>query len=144
MGPFGLFRLATASPVTHVAAPDRNVDAILELLRQTKDIDCIVFPELCLSGYTCGDLFANQSLLQSSIDALTRLCHETQAHASLIVVGLPLAIGPALYNVAAVLQYGKILGLVPKTYLPNYREFYEKRWFRSGVGCVGGTTVVAE
>jgi NAD+ synthase (glutamine-hydrolysing) len=130
MGPHGFFRLATASPRTFVAAPERNVDRILGLLDKAADCDCVVFPELCLTGYTCGDLFANESLLAAATQALRRLAEASKTHPALVIVGLPLAIEGSLYNVAAIVQGGVILGIVPKTFLPNYREFYERRWFR--------------
>lgn len=130
MGPFGFFRIAAAAPTVHVAAPDRNVDAILDITARAADCDCILFPELCISAYTCADLFATRSLLEKSTDGLLRLADETRSYNGLIVVGLPLIVGNSLFNVAAALQHGRVLGLVPKSFLPNYREFYEKRWFQ--------------
>jgi NAD+ synthase (glutamine-hydrolysing) len=130
MGPFGFFRIAAASPTVHVAAPEKNVDAILQLIQQTSDCDCVLFPELCITGYTCADLFATNALLSSALLQLERLANQTSDVKSLIVVGMPLINGNSLFNVAVVLNQGNILGIVPKSFLPNYREFYEKRWFQ--------------
>lgn len=130
MGPFGFFRIAAAAPTVHVAAPEKNVDAILDVISRATDCDCVLFPELCISGYTCADLFATRDLLDASTSGLLRLASESKSNDSLIVVGMPLTVGNSLYNVAIVLQHGRLLGVVPKSFLPNYREFYEKRWFQ--------------
>lgn len=89
----------------------------------------IVFPELCVTGYTCQDLFLQKKLQNSAIDSVLLIARKTSNLSSLILIGLPLAVGPSIYNVALVLFKGKILGAVPKTFIPNYSEFYEKRWF---------------
>ena len=89
-----------------------------------------VFPELCLTGYTCGDLFQQSSLQQAAFDALRELLiYTSQRYSGIVIVGLPWAIEDCLFNVAAVVHRGVLLGLVPKSYLPNYKEFYERRWF---------------
>lgn len=95
--------------------------------------EIIVFPELYLTGYTCGDLFLQKSLLLEAEKALVEFTDFTRNYSSVAVIGLPLKIGAALYNCAAVIKRGKILGVVPKKYIPNYNECYEKRWFRSGL-----------
>ncbi len=125
-------RIAAASPRVSVADPQANVARILEMLQECekKQVGLTVFPELCLSGYTCGDLFGQSTLLQGSIAALEvvkRFCQKN--YSGVVVVGLPLAVGNNLFNVAAVLHQGEILGLIPKSYLPTYKEFYEHRWF---------------
>lgn len=130
MGPFGLFRLAAATPEVNVAAPGKNVESIVRLLEKTQYCDCVVFPELCITGYTCADLFATSALLDRALEQLHRLVKETKRFDPLIVVGMPLAVGNSLFNVAVVMQHGNVLGVVPKSFLPNYREFYEKRWFQ--------------
>jgi len=112
-----------------------NVDAILELLdrAELQQVHVVVFPELALTGYTCGDLFQQPALLRGAQEALVRLLVESKTRfAGLAVVGLPWAVGEQLYNVAAVLQRGRLLGVVPKSYLPTYKEFYEARWFAPG------------
>lgn len=92
----------------------------------------VVFPELYLTGYTCGDLFLQQTLLLEAEKALIDFADFTKEYSAVAVIGLPLKIGAALYNCAAVIKRGRILGIVPKKYIPNYNECYQKRWFRSG------------
>lgn len=96
-----------------------------------KGAKLITFPELCLTGYTCGDLFLQETLLEGALDALSTVCRETAELAAVIVVGLPLRVKGKLYNVAAVVNAGDVLAFVPKTYIPNYSEFYEQRHFVS-------------
>lgn len=103
---------------------------IEEAERQGAEI--IVFPELCLTAYTCADLFAQEILLRSCLDQLKNLVQASRGKRIISVVGLPLEVDSALLNCAAVIQNGRILGIVPKTFLPNYKEFYEMRWFASG------------
>ena len=92
----------------------------------------MVFPELCITGYTCQDLFLQRRLLDSAWESLLALAEETQDVDALIFVGLPVRKNGKLYNAAAVLNHGNILGFVPKTHIPNYNEFYEQRHFSSG------------
>lgn len=92
----------------------------------------LVFPELYLSGYTCGDLFLQKALTDACLQALETLCEKTAKFDMVICIGLPLRVNTRLYNCAAILYRGKVLGFVPKTYIPNYGEYYEKRWFASG------------
>lgn len=97
-----------------------------------KEVKLAVFPELSVTGYSCGDLFGQQILTEMAIDALYQLADTYRSANLAIMVGLPLRVGHRLYNCAAMLQGGKIMGLVPKIHIPNYGEFYEKRWFASG------------
>ena len=131
--PFGFLRVAAACPKVSVADPEANAGFLLAAIREAhgRGVQVLVLPELCLPGYTCGDLFFNQTLLAGVTRALGRLLAETNRIPMVFVVGLPLAVDGRLYNVAAVCQSGLVLGLVPKTYLPNYKEFYEERWFSS-------------
>ena len=92
----------------------------------------IVFPELCMTGYTCGDLFLQELLLTSCVDALERLLEASENMDILGVVGMPLTVNGKLYNVAVVFKEGVILGVIPKTFIPNYSEFYEARHFERG------------
>jgi NAD+ synthase (glutamine-hydrolysing) len=124
-------RTTAACSQTHVANPSANRRAIEHALGSFADSDIVVFGELCLSGYTCGELFLQDMLLDACKQELARLCDRVGEQ--LVVVGLPLAVGGRLFNVAAVLCNGRLLGLVPKSHLPNYGEFYEARWFHSGV-----------
>lgn len=133
MGPFGFYRLAVVSPRVAVANPQQNATAICQLIEQlqTQHADLIVFPELSITGYTCGDLFLNRRLLDRATAAMETICQATHHSSTVVVVGTPWVIGDGLFNVAAIIQDGRLKGLIPKRYLPNYREFYEQRWFRS-------------
>lgn len=128
-------RITTISPEVHVAAPARNLAIAIEKIRAAAadGAQLILFPELSMTGYTAADLFHNADLIQGAHRALAELKERTKPLEMPIVVGAPyLAPNGKLYNVAFVLRRGKILGAVPKTYLPNYKEFYEWRWFQSG------------
>lgn len=128
---FGFFRVACVSPPLVVADCEKNADAIIQCVKDanSKNVSLIVFPELCISAYTCSDLFLQTALQTAAIAALEHIAEETKALSVLSVVGLPVAAGSALYNCAALVYKGKILALVPKTYIPNYSEFYERRHF---------------
>ena len=141
---YGFYRLAAAVPVLKVADVEFNAGETLNLYRRAaaENAAAVVFPELGLTGYTCGDLFFQRKLQQKTLDAARELARNSSA--TLLVFGLPLLHRDALYNVAAVAQNGKLLALVPKTILPNYREFYEKRHFRSGRELVGATFQLAD
>jgi len=130
----GFYRIAAAVPRLHLANPARNVDPILTLLRKTVEQECaaVIFPELCLTGYTAADLFFQEQLYDAQNEALEKLLEATKTLDTVAVLGLALREADRLYNCAAVIQRGEILGLVPKSYLPNKREYYEKRQFSSG------------
>lgn len=130
----GLFRIATVSPTVHVGHPEANADELLKHLAALPDADCVLFPELCLTGYTCEDLFHQEVLLTAARKQLLRVRKATESRQQLVVVGLPLAIGNSLYNCAAAISDGEILGIVPKQFLPNYGEFYEARRFTPATG----------
>jgi NAD+ synthase (glutamine-hydrolysing) len=127
----GFLRVTAASTPIAVANPRANRESICKAIRAFGDSDVIVFGELCLSGYTSGELFSQKTLLDSCVSELIALSQSVQTK-QLIVVGLPFAVDGKLFNVAAVLCNGNILGLIPKQHLPNYQEFYEARWFQSG------------
>lgn len=114
----------------------RNADEIIRLARgaDASGAAVTVFPELSVTGYTCGDLFHQTLLLQSASDAVTYIADATKELDTLIFVGTPAIVGDALYNCAAAIRHGRLLSLTPKTYLPNYNEFYEKRWFAPAPG----------
>jgi NAD+ synthase (glutamine-hydrolysing) len=128
----GFVRLAVGVPRVRVADPGFNAEQTISLLAQASDegASLVVFPELGLAAYTCDDLFHQRALLAASEVALLRIVEASRQHAALAVVGLPLCVDHALYNCAAVVQGGRLLGVVPKTYLPNYAEFYEARQFQ--------------
>jgi NAD+ synthase (glutamine-hydrolysing) len=130
----GFVRLAVATPLVRVGDPEYNVDATLELMqRAARDkVLLAVFPELGLSAYSCEDLFHQQALLDAAEEALAKLLARTRNLRLAALVGLPIAREGRLYNCAALIAEGRLLGVVPKTYLPNYREFYEGRQFTPG------------
>lgn len=130
----GFARVAAAVPVTAVADPALNAQRTLALLRQASDAGCqlAVFPELGLSGYSVRDLMLQQSLLDAAEQALFAVVRGSAGLSTLALVGVPVRSPHGLYNVAAAVCNGQLLGLVPKSYLPNYREFEEARWFRHG------------
>ena len=132
MDEHGFYRVAAASPRVRVGHPEANGEAIIDLLRQAEreGVELVVFPELCLTGYTCGDLFNDRTLLGGAREALRTLARESASYYSgLAIVGLPLLLEDQLYNVAAIIGQGQIHGIIPKRYLPNEKEFYEQRWF---------------
>ena len=135
MNKYGYLRVAAAYPKVELADPAVNSVRISDMIMSLskKGARLIVFPELCLTGYTCGDLFNQPTLLNSAMRQLGFLQQVTKESHVTAVVGLPVRYRGRLYNCAAVIQYGEILGIVPKCYLPNYDEFYEKRWFSSGL-----------
>ncbi len=110
------------------------------IIAEGKGVQIIAFPELCITGYTCGDLFAQQLLLEEAEMELMQIINNTRQLDIIAILGLPVALNGMLLNTAVVIQKGKVLGVVPKTYLPNYKEFYEKRWFTSAT-CVTETSV---
>ncbi len=131
----GFVKAAAVTPKIKVADTKYNAELILDMMKEStrQGAKIVVFPELCLTGYTCQDLFLQERLLQGAKDALMKLVKESASLDAIFFVGLPFEILGKLYNVAAVFSHGEVLGLVPKSYLPNYNEFYEARHFVSGV-----------
>jgi NAD+ synthase (glutamine-hydrolysing) len=129
----GFVRVAAATPVVHPADPKANADEHIRLIEAaaTQGVDLIVFPELSLSGYALDDLHMQGALLDEVERQALRLAEATGDAAITVVVGAPIRHAERLYNCAIVLAGGRVIGVVPKTYLPNYREYYEKRWFTS-------------
>ncbi len=132
----GLIQVAAATPEIHVADCAFNADNILALCREANErgVQAVCFPELCLTGYTCSDLFLHNLLLDGAKQQLLRIARETSDMDMLIVVGLPVRVGGTLYNCAAFLHKGSILGMIPKRNIPNYTEFYELRHFTEADG----------
>lgn len=130
----GFVKVAAATPTIRVADVDHNKKEIMRLIDETvaNGAKVVVFPELCITGYTCGDLFSQDVLLQKVEEAVKEIASYTTGKDGLFFVGLPLVVRNKLYNVAAALQDGEILGFVTKTFLPNYSEFYEMRQFQPG------------
>ncbi|MDR0872454.1 MAG: NAD(+) synthase [Prevotellaceae bacterium] len=124
-------RIAAAIPQLRVADSRYNAEQIENLMHKAADeaVKIVCFPELCITGYTCEDLFHQELLLDEAKESFLQLVERTAPLDIIAIVGLPLRVGDTLYNVAAVFGHNRILGFVPKTYLPNYNEFYERRWF---------------
>lgn len=128
----GFIRVAAASPRLRVADCDYNRREIQSMIGEAveQQVQVVCFPELSLTGYSCGDLFFQETLQREAIASLQELAHFMHDKRSLTaIVGLPLRIGSNLFNMAAVIAAEGIVGLVPKTHVPNDREYYEKRWF---------------
>lgn len=126
--------MTCVSTRTTVADPRANADEVARVLGRLPDSDIVVFPELGLTGYTCADLFGQSALLHDAARAANRVAKVTRGRAQLVVVGLPVPVGNSLFNCALAMADGVMLGLVPKQFLPNYKEFYEGRWFSPGTG----------
>ena len=144
----GYLKVAAITPNVRVADVEFNCNEICKCIDEAagEKAKLVVFPELCITGYTCQDLFFQDRLLEAAKEALLKIVKHSQGVNALILVGFPLAVDAKLYNVAAALCNGEILGIVPKTFLPNYNEFYEARHFYSGreldtVINIGGRTV---
>ncbi|MBQ9190894.1 MAG: NAD(+) synthase [Bacteroidaceae bacterium] len=140
---YGFVKIATAVPEVRVADPKFNTQQIENLVIQAegRGVEIICLPELSLTGYSCGDLFAQQLLLDEAEMALINLMNFSRSLDIITIVGLPVSYNGMLLNCAAVIQKGRILGLVPKTFLPNYQEFYERRWFASAIEIPADATV---
>ncbi|MDE6041251.1 MAG: NAD(+) synthase, partial [Muribaculaceae bacterium] len=147
----GFFRVAVASPAVVVADTVTNASNIIALMNQAdkSDADLVVFPEMAVTGYTCGDLFHSETLLRGASAALEQIAQASAKCRGLVaVVGVPVRRGAKLFNCAAVVAQGSVRALVPKTYIPNYNEFYERRWFDAApddfVEPAFGTNVLVE
>ncbi len=134
MNRFGFARLSCVSTRTVVADPAANAREIIRLLDDLTESDVVVFPELGITGYTCADLFGQSALLDAGIRGLFQIAEATRKRAQLVVVGLPIAVGNSLFNCGVAVAGGSILGAAPKQFIPNYKEFYESRWFSSATG----------
>lgn len=147
----GFLRVAAACPPVSVGDVSHNVGQILEVCRELESLEVrvAVFPELCITGYTCGDLFHNSTLIRSACSELERICIFTAGSDMAVIVGLPVADNGVLYNCAALVHNGRVQ-TVSKVYIPNYNEFYERRWFapapagENRVFDVGGVTIGIE
>ena len=128
-------RTACVSPMVHIGNIEKNCEEIANSYMEFRNqCDILVTPELSITGYTCGDLFGNRMLIEKAEEGLLFLKNLTKENpGACLAVGLPLEYKNELYNCAALMCGGEILGIVPKVYLPNYSEFYEKRWFSAGI-----------
>ena len=141
----GFVRVAAATPVASAGDVALNVDQTLALAREAQErgVDLVVYPELNLSSYAVDDLHLQEAFLDEVERGIAQLCRESEALSPVLVVGAPLRRNGRLYNCGLALSRGRILGVVPKTFLPNYREYYEKRWFAQGIGLEGLKIAVA-
>ena len=132
----GYVKVAAVTPKVQVADTEYNGQQIRTLMKETTEhgAKIVVFPELCITGYSCGDLFLQEKLLQEARKELFTIAKESSSYDGIFFVGLPFEVQGKLYNMAAAISAGEILGLIPKCYLPNYNEFYEMRHFTSGLG----------
>ncbi len=139
----GFICVAAGTPKIRVADCRYNAEQIFTLMREAaqQGVKILALPELCLTGYTCGDLFLQDTLLDGAEEGLRTILEATRHLEVLTALGMPVRAAGKIYNCAVVIQKGEIMAVVPKTYLPNYGEFYEKRWFESGEGQDGHTSV---
>lgn len=149
---YGFVKVASAVPAVRVGNCAFNTQHIIDLIKKAEDAgaEIICFPELCITGYTCQDLFESSLLIDDAEKSLAKIVEETRQLNIISIVGLPIVIDGYLANCAAVVQKGVVLGIVPKTFLPNYKEFYEKRWFASSdelrsrqINCCGQNVAVS-
>ena len=145
MDSFGFLKVAAAVPHVRVGDCDFNAERMAAMADEAaqRGVEIVAFPELALTAYTCGDLLLQPALLDAADEALARLVRDTRKLPLTLIAGAPLRHGQTLYNFAVVLTQGRILGVVPKTYIPDYTEFYENRWFASGAGISEETIPVA-
>lgn len=134
-----IIQVAAAVPELKVADVKYNTELMVNMIKELPDCGVIVFPELSVTGYTCADLFLSDLLLNAAADALFTIAAETAGTDNLVVIGVPLRYENSLYNCAALISCGEVKAIVPKTYIPNYSEFYECRWFTSGRDIKGKT-----
>ena len=129
-----LINVGAASPNVKIGDIDYNTTEIIKQIdlnnKGSFPVDVLVFPELCITGYSCGDLLTNNTLLKNTIQALGLIIQYVEDQ--MVIVGAPIFHRGKLYNCAIVMNQGQIIGIVPKTFIPNYKEFYEQRWFTSG------------
>ncbi len=138
---FGFIRVAAATPRVKVADVDANVEEIRRMaeIAENEQVSILAFPELSVTGYSCGDLFAQELLVSRAEEGVKRLKTFSRGKSLTLVVGVPVRVRGSLYNCAAVIQNGSLKGIVPKIYLPTYNEFYESRWFSSGCDFLSDT-----
>ena len=132
---YGFVKVACAIPNVTIANCKENGNSIIDLSIQAaqQGAQYICFPELAITGYTCADLFNQELLIESAQRTIADIISKTKDITSILIIGAPIMVHGKLFNCAIVLQQGKILGIIPKTYLPNSNEFYEQRWFTSAL-----------
>ncbi len=145
MREFGYFRVASAVPNLRVADCKYNTSQIETMMREAAQsgAEVVLFPELSITGYTCGDLFLHDALIKAAEESLYDLVEATDSLPIVAIVGLPIVVNNNTYNCAVAFGYGEILGVVPKIHIPNYSEFYESRWFAAGRDLTDGVVMLA-
>lgn len=133
---YGFVRVAAGVPVVEVANVKKNVEEIIETIQMAakKQVEVLALPELCVTGYTCADLFYQDTLIRAAEEGVQQIAEATKEMSLVFTLGAPMRLNHQLFNVALVLYKGEIIGAVPKVFIPNHSEFYEKRWFSSGDG----------
>ena len=141
---YGFVRVAAAVPRLKVADCGYNASNIINMIKSAGEagVQILVFPELSITGYTCGDLFHQHVLLHEALKQLERILEYSSDMDIVSIIGIPVQVDNQLFNCAAVVQSGKVLGIVPKTYIPNYKEFYEERWFATGIKALSSTVTL--
>ena len=142
---YGFIRVAAAMPVVRVADPAANAENVCAMIGEAaaEGVSLLAFPELSVTGYTCGDLFGQQRLVEGAEEAVRRIMEYTRGKSITVVAGAPVRYCDRLYNCAVVIRNGNIKGIVPKTHLPSYNEYYESRWFSSGSDFLQGPSSVS-
>ncbi len=143
MNEYGYMKVAAAVPEVRIADCRFNAERIVTMMEKASDrgVEVVVFPELSVTGYTCGDLFGQSALLAAAESAVGVIAEQTAGLSVTGIIGVPVEVNDKLYNCAVVISGGKIEGIVPKSHIPNYSEFYEARWFASGSG-IGGSSII--
>ena len=145
MNEYGYMKVAAAVPEVRIADCRFNAERIVTMMEKASDrgVEVVVFPELSVTGYTCGDLFGQSALLAAAESAVGVIAEQTAGLSVTGIIGTPVEVNDKLYNCAVVISGGKIEGIVPKSHIPNYSEFYEARWFASGSGIDGSSIIFA-
>ena len=143
---YGYVRVGAITPNLKVGNVSFNVKEIIKLIKEAnnKGVQIVTLPELSLTGYTCNDLFHQDVLLDESLKGLELILKETSKLNIIAIIGMPISLDNQLFNVGVVINKGKILGMIPKTYIPNYSEFYEKRWFASSTNAISETVNILD
>ena len=143
---YGMIKVAAGVTKVSVANTKKNTENIIDIIKEaySKNVQILVCPELTITSYTCADLFFQHKLLDEAKQSLKTILDETSGLDIVAIIGMPICYNNSLYNCAVVVQSGKVLGVVPKTYIPNHGEFYEKRWFNAGIKIINKTIHLLE
>ena len=141
---YGYVRVGAIVPELKVGNVEFNTEEIIREIKAVskEGVQIVTLPELSLTGYTCNDLFHQDILLDNALEGLKKIVEKTKNIDIVSIIGLPISLDNQLFNVAVVISKGEILGVVPKTFIPNYSEFYEKRWFASSINAISDTVTL--